>query len=296
VKPGEVFDPVDVTRRLKRYPVDAVDARRDIKDGPKRFYALLFRIAVTTDRRKNPWPGYLFPSEKFLAERLGKSESVIKRDLAVLRSVRLVRVERPDKTQNNRYFLLWDASFDGADVSGQEQPAVKDDSPEMSSRDSSHLSAQFRSDSANPSGHDGADVSGPYKEEQTVKANREAPANGSQGGFSEFQSAYPEPKREIKVDSACRAYISIIEGKAGEHVLLMAGLTRYKASADWQRSLSQNGGRYIPMMETFIFDRRYLDHPPAADEIPEDHPSASSVMKGRWDPITEQFLPLETVQ
>src|SRR5215472_451664 len=107
MKPGEPFDPVDATRRLRLYPVDAVDARTDVSDGPKRLYSQLFRIAETTDRRKTPWPGYVFPSENFLAERLGKSGSSIRRDSAELRLLGLIRVERPDKTENNRYYFLW---------------------------------------------------------------------------------------------------------------------------------------------------------------------------------------------
>ena len=73
------------------------------------------------------------------------------------------------------------------------------------------------------------------------------------------------------VESACRDYVSRIHGAAGEHDRLMAGLTRYKASADWQRSLSENGGRFIPSMEKFISEGRYLDHPPAADEPADDY-------------------------
>lgn len=54
MKAGGEFDPVDVTRNLKIYPTDTVDARMDLGDGPKRLYSQLFRIAVTTDRRRTP--------------------------------------------------------------------------------------------------------------------------------------------------------------------------------------------------------------------------------------------------
>ena len=156
---GEPLDPVDVTRRLKIYPVDAVDARRDISDGPKRLYAKLFRIAVTADRRKNPWPGYVYASEKYLAAQLGKSESGIRRDSAALRAKALVRVERPNRTENNHYYFLWLPSFDGADVSA---------------RDSADMSAQKCFDSAEVSGHDRANVSGLYKEDPRVLTNTES--------------------------------------------------------------------------------------------------------------------------
>ena len=45
VKIGEAFNPADVIR-MKMYPVDVVDSRPDIGDGPKRLYAQLFRIAI----------------------------------------------------------------------------------------------------------------------------------------------------------------------------------------------------------------------------------------------------------
>jgi hypothetical protein len=91
------------------------------------------------------------------------------------------------------------------------------------------------------------------------------------GGFQEFQSQYPEPKRNVKIESGCRAYIGRIHGTPGEHRRLMEGLARYNASADWQRALSQSGGRFIPSMERFIGDGMYLDHPPAAEEASDGY-------------------------
>ena len=50
----------------------------------------------------------------------------------------------------------------------------------------------------------------------------------------------------------------------------MAGLERYKASADWRRRLQDApDGRFLQSMETFIADRLYRDQPAAADE-PQD--------------------------
>src|SRR5580704_16070097 len=153
MRPGEHFDPQDVSRRLRLYPVDVIDARPGISDGPKRLYSKIFRIAVTADRRKNPWPGYVYASEKYLAGQLGKSESGIRRDSAALRSLGLVRVERPSRTQNNRYYFLWHLAFDNANVSG---------------RDSADVSAQKCAEHSNVSCHDRANVSGLYKEDPRV--------------------------------------------------------------------------------------------------------------------------------
>ncbi|HLW77845.1 MAG TPA: hypothetical protein VKS01_12690, partial [Bryobacteraceae bacterium] len=80
MKPGDQFDPQDVTRRLKVYPVDVIDARTDMSDGPKRLYSKLFRIAAMADRRKHPWPGYVYASEERVSKLLGKSIASIRRD------------------------------------------------------------------------------------------------------------------------------------------------------------------------------------------------------------------------
>lgn len=80
--------------------------------------------------------------------------------------------------------------------------------------------------------------------------------------WDSFQSAYPEPKRNTRIEPACRAYVGRIDGKPGEHALLMAGLQRHLVSDQWVRSLRDDGGRFIPSMERFISDGTYLDHPP----------------------------------
>jgi hypothetical protein len=95
-------------------------------------------------------------------------------------------------------------------------------------------------------------------------------------GWEQFQNSYPEAKRAVRVDSACRAYVSVIHGKSGEHEKLMAGLSRYLVSAQWQRALADDpGGRFIPTMERFLTDRLYLDHPPAAEEASDGYLDAS---------------------
>jgi hypothetical protein len=79
------------------------------------------------------------------------------------------------------------------------------------------------------------------------------PDNGPQ----EFLAAYP---KKVKTDAAARAYVSTIESDQ-EHRLLMAGLARWLASDQWRRSLDNDGGRFIPDPDKFIFDRRYTEYP-----------------------------------
>ena len=51
----------------------------------------------------------------------------------------------------------------------------------------------------------------------------------------------------------------------------MAGLSRFLASANWQRTLTEDpGGRFIPNMEKFITDGLYLDYPTEAPEETDD--------------------------
>lgn len=95
-------------------------------------------------------------------------------------------------------------------------------------------------------------------------------------GWDEFVSSYPEPKRGVGVERGCRAYVGRIDGTDGEHARLMAGLRRWLASDQWVRSLADDGGKYIPTMERFIADGRYLDNPPPAEAQPKTSGGAIS--------------------
>jgi hypothetical protein len=161
VKSGDPFDPQDVIRRLKVYPVDVVDARTDISDGPKRLYAKLFRIVAFADRKKHEWHGYVYASEQYLAVQLGKSIAGVRRDLATLRTLGLIRVDRPNRRANNHYFFLWRPEFDRPNGNSQ------------ASDERLNLSDQSRPNSANLSGRDSADVSGPYMEEPEALTHTE---------------------------------------------------------------------------------------------------------------------------
>jgi hypothetical protein len=76
-------------------------------------------------------------------------------------------------------------------------------------------------------------------------------------GLDEFLAAYP---KRTKRDAAARAYVSVIESPE-EHERLMAGLRRWLESRQWVRSLENDGGRFVPDPDRFIFERRYLDEP-----------------------------------
>jgi DNA-binding GntR family transcriptional regulator len=81
--------------------------------------------------------------------------------------------------------------------------------------------------------------------------------------WDDFRDVYPECRRNMRIEPSCQAYVGRIDAKPGEHEKLMAGLRRHLDSDQWQRSIRDNGGRFIPSMEAFISNGLYLDFPPA---------------------------------
>lgn len=107
--PGEPFKPIGLRKssKGKLYPPAIVDRQRDIADGEKRLYRLLYSRAQT-----NPagtcWPGF-----KSLACDLGKSERQVKYDAKRLEEKRrLLRHRRRGARQSNMYEFLWHAMFE----------------------------------------------------------------------------------------------------------------------------------------------------------------------------------------
>jgi hypothetical protein len=107
---GEAFDP-KAAHAAEAYVLDASDAMIDLGDGPKRVYTKLFRIAVTADRRKHGWYGYVFAGAFALSSDLGKSEQSIRRDLKALALHGLITISRPNRHLNNEYRFLWHPWF-----------------------------------------------------------------------------------------------------------------------------------------------------------------------------------------
>jgi hypothetical protein len=91
-----------------------------------------------------------------------------------------------------------------------------------------------------------------YKEENIHRKHSLKQPQSDVGGWQDFRTLYPEPKRNTGVEVGVRAYQGRIYGKPGEHAKLMDGLRRHLESDDWRRSLHENGGRYIPNMARFI--------------------------------------------
>jgi hypothetical protein len=129
------------------------------------------------------------------------------------------------------------------------------------------------------SAHDGAEI--PHHSGTTLRASdyegkgmegMEAKEGNEQNGdhvgddpptrLDQFLASYP---KKVKRDAAARAYVSVIDTEV-KHGELMAGLQRWVASDQWQRSIEADGGRFVPDPDKFIFDRRYLDMPAAKSD------------------------------
>jgi hypothetical protein len=110
----------------------------------------------------------------------------------------------------------------------------------------------------------------PSSEQNGPSPATSPPLGALRNGFEEFREQYPTSRNGTYIESACRAYTSRISGVAGEHERLMAGLKRHKASAEWRRYFSERKPHLVCSMEKFISEGRYLDHPPAAEEEPDD--------------------------
>jgi biotin operon repressor len=106
---GEPFNPWHEACGF--WPEDVVDRQRDLGDGPKRVYRKLRRYAGTK--------GSCFPSQKTLADELGKGERQVRRDLDALEAAGLIASVSRDGRRSNTYVFLWHAMFEQTSMSAQ---------------------------------------------------------------------------------------------------------------------------------------------------------------------------------
>jgi len=96
------------------YAPDIVKRQRDLCDGAKLVYESLVRYAGKD--------GHCYPSQQRLAEDLGKSDRQIRRDVKGLVDAGLIRIDRDNRRQSNRYVFLLHSMFDRTHVSYQSNP------------------------------------------------------------------------------------------------------------------------------------------------------------------------------
>ena len=70
--------------------------------------------------------------------------------------------------------------------------------------------------------------------------------------FERFAERYP---KKIGKHMACQIWLSIV--RPGDGPLILEGLERWIASAEWAR----DGGKYIPKPERWLAERRWQDEP-----------------------------------
>src|SRR5665213_1333524 len=170
---GEPFDPADAAKN-KIFIADIIASRNEISDGCKLQYDRMARLAITARKSGNPWPGFVCPSVEYMARMLGKSEPSIRRDTAALRRHKLIRVERPNRHEKNRYVFLWHAWFECSHVSGQTLERECSDISTRDNPDCSDINAGVLTYDQAECSH----VSGLYKEDLRVDS-REIPSSSS---------------------------------------------------------------------------------------------------------------------
>jgi hypothetical protein len=106
---GEPFNPWHEACGF--WPEEVVDRQRDLGDGPKRVYRRLRRYAGAK--------GSCFPSQKTLADDLGKGERQVRRDLDALEAAGLIASVSRDGRRSNTYVFLWHAMFEQTSMSAQ---------------------------------------------------------------------------------------------------------------------------------------------------------------------------------
>ncbi len=95
------------------YAADVIARQRTLTDGQKRLYERLVRYAGRD--------GHCYPSQRQLADDLGKCERQIRSDLQKLEEARLIGHRSRDGRRSNTYVFLWHEMFDesiGRDLSG----------------------------------------------------------------------------------------------------------------------------------------------------------------------------------
>jgi Helix-turn-helix domain len=296
MKPGETFNPWRGDCGFN--PFGIVCRQRALTDGQKLLYGRLVRFAGRD--------GYCYPSQVTLADELGKSPRQIVRDVAALERFGLIAVEHnKGRGKANRHTFLWHSCFESWMAGPAEK--VTPASPFIQSRREPSMSPFSQEKVTDPtvkgdrSGQEKVTNCHPTKEKNTstgiqntlsgvVDGSGASARASAKNPFEEFQAAYPEPKRGVKIESACRAYVGRIHGTPGEHEKLMAGLQRYLDSAQWQRTLAEDPtGRYLPSMEKFIADGLYLDHPPPAAEEPDGYVTADEMSLRRAAELDREY-------
>lgn len=199
---GETFSPARLKRLTggKVFPPAIVGRQRDIGDGPKRLFDLLYRRAGNNDA--------CWPSFETCACDLGKGVRQIKADLVCLEALGFIR-HRRRRRQSNVYEFRWHPLYDVQPTALQETQEVREsahqDKP-LDMQPTAHqkplevqLSAHQESLEVQNPGLDVQDTvskkcSGPHTNTLIEVSHVQ---NLSLKGFSEFRSLYEQTAKPL---------------------------------------------------------------------------------------------------
>lgn len=116
---GETFNPGELRERTmgRVYPPAILGRRRDMSDGPKRVYQVLYDRAGENGR--------CWPSFETIAYDTGKSVRQVKNDVAELERLRLIQHQRR-RRESNAYEFVWHEMFDVQPIALQEPQEVQE--------------------------------------------------------------------------------------------------------------------------------------------------------------------------
>ncbi len=119
MKPGDKLHPRALREQSKGriYPPAILGRRRDVSDGPKRVYQVLYDRAGEN--------GCCWPSFETIAYDTGKSVRQVKNDVAELERLGLIQ-HRRRRRETNVYEFVWHEMFDVQPIALQETQEVQD--------------------------------------------------------------------------------------------------------------------------------------------------------------------------
>lgn len=228
-----------------------------ITAGAKIMYALLCNHASQKNR--------CWPSHATLAKELSCSVSSVKRYLAELVGVKLIRA-RQEQYRSNVYYMLQPADLEKADTQAARAPETTSQQPKAACRQPdvsydqpkvNHLNTlKKQEEKKNP-------PLPPVSADQprTASAPQAPSARGGGSFFADFESLCAVYPKKEALEGARGIWRKLRKnGQLPSLPDLLAAIKRFMATTQWQK----DHGRYVPKLSNFLRDQRWLD--PLSDE------------------------------
>lgn len=223
---------------------------KEITFGAKVMYAVLCDCAAYYKADS------CYPSHKKLAEKLSCSVSSVKRYLAELTRVKLVKIELREQTSNIYYILKPESAVADTDadaVSEQynmDSPQVKVNHPQSKVDYASNLITKPEEEKNPPLSPVTAD------QPRTASAPQASSARGGDSFFADFERLWEAYPKKEAFDGARTLWRKMRKsGLLPSLADLLASVKRFSATTQWQK----DNGRYIPQLINFLRKRLWLD-------------------------------------